>query len=141
MTKIENDIHEEMKTMITDKTDCMIESYGKVLNETARMFRRSDIKNASDEEVAKRADMFWNIALQRIDNDKKDVMREAERKEEYKRRTMSMPISTMPDLPSDTMTVNMPMNMPNQKESPCAKKSREAAEKIAELEAKIIDNK
>ena len=139
MTKIENDIHEEMKTMIADKTDCMIESYGKVFTKTKKMFIIA-LENGdtllSQEEVAKRTDMFWNIALQRIESDKKDVMREAERKAEAERRSMTMP--TMP--PGMSMPpFDMPMDMSPPQESPCAKKSRESAEKIAELEAEIKD--
>ncbi len=35
MNQQETELHEMMKTMITDKTDCMINSYQDVLNKTS----------------------------------------------------------------------------------------------------------
>ena len=61
----EQEMMEDLKFAIQNKTECMIESYGEVIKKTAKMFRSSDIRNISDDEIAKRADMFWNIALQR----------------------------------------------------------------------------
>jgi len=132
MTKIENDIHEEMKEMIEDKTECMIESYSEVLGKTINMMSSHfiDVYELSSPEIAKRADMFWNIALQRIESDKKDVARELERKADIERRKL-----TMPDMPPMT---NEPIDIGG-RESPCAKKARESAEKIAKLEAEVLN--
>ncbi len=129
MTKEETELHETMKTMITDKTDCMINSYQDVLNKTRTMidFVLGD-DTTTEEEILKRADMFWNIALQRIDKEEQQ-----RQQQEY----AMMQQQNQQHMPPQ----NMPQGMPPQGESPCAKKSREAAEKIAVLEAKIVENK
>ena len=138
MTKIENDIHEEMKTMIADKTECMIESYGKVLDKTAKMFNEAETQHGINmamlgSEVAKRADMFWNIALQRIEKDQNKVEQEKQMIKQQQQRSSMIPQQGMP-----------PMDMSQMQrtgETPCAKKARESAEKIATLEAEIVENK
>ena len=61
----EQEMMEELKKTIETKTECMIESYSAVLNKTALMFRESMASDVQADEIAKRADMFWNIALQR----------------------------------------------------------------------------
>ena len=118
MNKIKDEIQNEMKTMIASKTKCMIESYGDALDETKKVLESKLGKMITDEDILKRTDMFWNIAIQRIDKETQEAKMNISR---------NMP----------------PRNIPtaNSAESPCAKKSRIAAEKINELEAEIVISK
>ena len=116
-----NELHSEMKKAISMKTKCMIESYGEVLESTKSMIESKVGKMVTDDEILKRADMFWNIALQKIDQDKNQMNRGPN---------------------GGPRPQNMPSNQPMpSSESPCAKKQREAAAKIATLEAEVIENK
>ena len=112
-----NKLHEIMKQEIDSKTKCMIESYYSVLKNTKEMINAADLEVA-DDEVLKRSDMFWTIAMQRIDKE-----------QDLATRGGRMP------------TQQQPYPGQPQGESPCAKKSREAAEKIAVLEAEVISKK
>ena len=64
---------EEMKKELVSKTDCMIDSYLKVLNNVVIMFRDSKTGGLESSEVAQRADMFWNIALRRMDREEQEA--------------------------------------------------------------------
>ena len=128
MEELETKIHEEMKQAIKDKTGCMIQSYSDVLDGTAKMFREVSDEISVDE-IAKRADMFWNIALQRIDKEHAIAEQERQQAKQMMQRT-TMP-QGMPPMHRD----------PNAPESPCAKKARESAEKIKALEAEIVSDK
>ena len=120
----EQEMMEELKKTIETKTECMIGSYDKVLNNTAIMFDKygSDI---SIDEVAKRADMFWNIALQRIDKEHQEAKIKHDQEKLMQQKAMQQ--SHVTSMPRD----------PNAPESPCAKKARESAEKIKALEAEL----
>ena len=61
----EQEMMNELKKAIAEKTECMIGSYRAVLDKTALMFRGSVVSDIQADEIAKRADMFWNIALQK----------------------------------------------------------------------------
>ncbi len=126
----------EMKEMIESKTDCMIESYGEVLKKTAQMFIDSGIVLLGNEETYKRADMFWNIALQRIDKEVNEAKAKVEQEERMKQQMQ------MQGMPPQGMPQSFPVGHPPEgKESPCAKKARESAEKIVTLEAEIKESK
>ncbi len=110
-----------MKEIIELKSECMIDSYSKVLAGTKDMLNEyfSEENELDSSEIAKRADMFWNIALQRVDREKQEASQQMQ------------------------MQNQMPPTMQAQRptESPCAKKAKENAEKIATLEAEIKDTK
>ena len=144
------DIMQEMKDMIKMKTECMIESYGEVLKKTDTMFNTIlvDGHEVSSPEIAKRADMFWNIALQKIESERKDAIRVEEQMEKINReeirRSRQMPgTQVTPDMNEviSEEEFHKMMNQQNQGESPCAKKSRESAEKIVQLEAEVKKSK
>ena len=61
------DINMTNKKQVMGIAQEMIESYALVLDSTARMFRNSDARGLKDEEIAKRADMFWGMTMQEID--------------------------------------------------------------------------
>ena len=110
-----------MKEIIELKSECMIDSYSKVLAGTKDMLNEhfSEENELDSSEIAKRADMFWNIALQRVDREKQEASQQMQ------------------------MSQQMPQTMqtPRPTESPCAKKAKENAKKIATLEAEIKDTK
>ena len=124
MDKITEEIQNEMKSMIAGKTKCMIESYAGVLANTKKALEAERGSMIKDDEIMKRADMFWNIALQKIDQDKRPTQNQG------KQRPQPRPNNGMNPMPKN-----------DGQESPCAKKSRQAAEKIATLEAQIIESK
>jgi len=109
---------EDMKTELVSKAQCMIDSYADVLQATGEMFGKSKAKKITDEEIAKRADMFWNISLQRLDRDEQENKRKFEQEQQM---TTAMSGNPMPQ--------NQPM--PSGK-SPCQER--------AERDAKIIED-
>ena len=140
-------IMNEMKDMIASKTDCMIESYGKVLNNTIVMFRKSGVSMLSNEEVAKRADMFWHGALSRIEKEQAEAKARLEREAQEQSMNVQRSMNPMQGMPPQGMPQRMSQEDMNKMmasqggESPCAKKARESAEKIATLEAEVIESK
>lgn len=129
------EIMNETKAILKSKTDCMVESYGEVLTKTEQMFEASLAGHGIDgSEITKRADMFWNIALQKIEKEQQEVKVKLEQEEHMKMQQMQMqrmPPQGMPPMGSDGKPI----------ESPCAKKARESAEKVVELEAKLVEDK
>jgi hypothetical protein len=125
--KTENEIRKEIKKEIIDRSQCMIDSYKLVLNETAKMFRDSQVRNMSDEQLAKRADMFWHLSMKKIDKEQDE--RDAEIRN-YKMRQQQM-IGQYPPMVKDGSVSTL------SQESPCAKRARESAKKITELENEI----
>ncbi len=128
MINTEKELYSEMKKNIQNKTECMIDSYAEVLKNTRRII--SDITGSDDPaEVMKRADMFWNIALQRIDKEQEVVT--------------SQMMPSRRDMSARTGGSVAPImgRGKTSRETPCAKKARESAEKIATLEAEIVEQK
>jgi hypothetical protein len=109
MDKEQRELHDMMKNMMADKTDCMIASYGAVLSKTRGMMFAALDGQLEDKEIAQRADMFWNIALQRIDKE----------------------LSQARKIEDGTPQAY------REGETPCQKRAREDAQRIAALEAKI----
>ena len=130
MDKITEEIHNEMKQVIADKTKCMIESYSGVLAETKKSLEAELGSMIKDDEIMKRADMFWNIALQKMDKEKA-----------LAQNSQMMPQQGMPQGMMPQGQRGMPPEMMQGQESPCAKKAREAAAKIATLEAEVLESK
>ncbi len=120
MTDTEREIHEVMKELVKDKTDCMIESYKDVLFKTQIEIEQI-VGSVTPEEILKRADMFWGMALQRID-------REQVQQNQQMQNQQMMPPQNQRDNNAKG-------------ESPCAKRTREANEKIAVLEAQVRNSK
>lgn len=140
MDDITKKIQEEMKSIMKDKTECMLDSYlellGKVDKGITKTLRDTGA-SAEGSEILKRADMFWHTALQKIEKEQAESKRKIEDD-----KNKAMQAQMQPQM----SPMNMPMNhnkMPPvyPTESPCAKKARESAEKVATLEAQIIKDK
>jgi len=126
--KVQEEIMSEMKQMLKEKTTCMIASYKDVLDNTAKMFRDTDARDVSDDEIAKRADMFWTIALQKI---------EREHGEAFARQAALRNGEPVALDPAVVAQYNKRAMEQQQGETPCAKRARESAEKIAALQAEV----
>ena len=114
----------EMKQDIDNKTKCMIDSYALVLANVEKMFETSEF-SIDQIEIAKRADMFWNIALQRVDRDEAETKRQTELMELEKTQEANFAKQN-----------NMMSVAPQIKtKSPCQKRADEDAKIIAELRA------
>ena len=121
---------EEMKKELVSKTDCMIASYSKVLNNVATMFRNSKTGGLESSEVAQRADMFWNIALQRMDREEQEAKRVREqRQNEFEQAQRS----GMPPMPQGQPMPPMPEAG---RKTPCQERAERDAKIIEELKAK-----
>ena len=120
---------EEMKKELVSKTDCMIDSYSKVLNNVATMFRNSKTGGLESSEVAQRADMFWNIALQRMDREEQEAKRlNEQRNNDYMQSQRSGQVMQQQGQP-------MPPMSQAGKKTPCQERAERDAKIIADLKA------
>lgn len=148
MEEIEREATEEMdrmKSVISNKTECMIDSYSSVLNKTEKMFQRVGMYNLEQVEVVKRADMFWNIAFNKVVKDREDEIRNAERREIEARKNISTQNKNMSNtISQEQMEVMMKsQNSGNPPvKSPCQEKAeREHKLKFEEEVSKAVEAK
>ena len=121
---------EEMKRELIEKTTCMIDSYAQVLDNVVIMFRDSKTGGLESTEAAQRADMFWNIALQRIDKEEQEAKRiNEQRRNEY---IQSQRNSAMPPMPQSQPMPPMPETG---RKSPCQERAERDAKIIEDLKA------
>lgn len=116
MNEITKALHEEMKANISDKTTCMIASYKETLEKTIKMM--VDVlgeEKLEPEVLLKRVDMFWGMSVQKVEQER-------------------MHMNHQPPI-----DISDPRVKKHRGESPCEKKARESAEKIASLEEKLKD--
>ena len=137
-TEITEQLKNEMKKSINDRASCMLDSYTTILAKTKDEIYDTIGYDIEPAEILKRTDMFFNLALQRMDREiaeiKQDKIAKEAREAQELRQEQAMNMPTMPIMPEGMPPGSFP-------ESPCAKKAREAAEKITVLEAEIKDGK
>ncbi len=114
----------EMKQDIDNKTKCMIDSYALVLANVEKMFEDAEF-SVEQVEIVKRADMFWNIALQRVDRDETEI----------KRQTELMELEKIQEANFAKQNNMMSVKPQIKTKSPCQQRADDDAKLIAELKA------